>query len=208
MKAGFVNQLGRHCAQPADHFAANRDAACELHAAQAMLFRGGEQCGDDRRACMRRAAFVGVVEVFAVRRRAVAKRRHREAARIGPADDGASARIVGGRERCLHEIAIARRDAKPRDVDQQRLANRLHGRGRAGRQAGNDIGHLFAHSARRKCRAHMAFSVKASSEGLLFLNSFQVEYTVIATARINKPSDTLSVMKIIGSSPASNMLRR
>ena len=48
-----------------------------------MLFGGGEQRGHDDGAGMRRSAFVGVVEVFAVRGGAVAQRRHREAARIG-----------------------------------------------------------------------------------------------------------------------------
>ncbi len=75
MKAGLVHALGRHEAQPAHHFAPDRDAAREVVTCKRMLLGSGENGRNDHGACMHRAAFEGIVVVLAVRGGAVAQRR-------------------------------------------------------------------------------------------------------------------------------------
>ena len=76
-----------------------------------LLLGGRENGGHDDGAGMDRAALVGVVEVLAMRRGAVAQRRHRRTAAAGwPIT--VHRRLVGRRQRGAHEVARARRDAE------------------------------------------------------------------------------------------------
>ena len=148
MESRLVHALGRHVAQAAHDLAADRDAEPDIVAGQPMLLGGRENGGHDDGAGMHRSAFVGVVEVVAVGRGAVAQRRHPRTAAAGVADRRAVAGLVGGRERGPHVVARARREAKAGDVDQQRVADRLRGRRRGPRQRGDDRGDLLGDRGR------------------------------------------------------------
>ena len=119
MKARLVHSHRRHGAQPAHDFDADGDAAQEIVARQAVALRRGEHGGHDHGAGVYRAAFVGVVEVFAVRGRAVDEGRAFGTQRCVMAEDGAGACAVDGGERRGDVVFVARCDADAGDVEQK-----------------------------------------------------------------------------------------
>ena len=85
------------------------------------LARGEHRRHDDR-AGMHRPALERVVEVLAMRRRAVDERRAGGAQGSGMADRRARAVVVPAGERGADVVLVARGEAKPHDVDSQILA--------------------------------------------------------------------------------------
>ncbi len=126
MKARLVHAHRRHAAQPAHQLAADRDAAQQVRAAQAMALGRREHGRHDDRTGMHRTALVGVVEILAVRRGAVDEGRRFGAQResAGIADDSARPRLLDRRDGGLDIVGVARRHAQPGDVEQQALAER------------------------------------------------------------------------------------
>ena len=102
VKAGLVDRLRHHQAQPAQHFGADRDPD-QRHAAIGIVpLAGGQHRRHDHRAGMHRAALEGVVEILAMRRGAVDEGRPR---RVQRARDGRSR--CTGRHRPSPESALA-----------------------------------------------------------------------------------------------------
>jgi hypothetical protein len=152
MESRLVDALGRDVTQAAHDFAADGDADPDVAARQAMLLGGREKGGHDDGAGMGRSAFIRVIEIVAMRRGAVAQRRHPWATAACMTDRRALARLVGRRERGTHVVARARREAEPDDVDQQGIADLLGGRRGTSRQRGDDGGDPFRDGRRRDRR--------------------------------------------------------
>ncbi len=93
---------------------------------------------------MHRAALEGVVEILAVRRRAVDERRTGRAQRARVADGGAGPVLIPAVQCGLDVVLVAGGQAKPDHVDQQFLAARAHRRRQlAGVERGNPAGQMF-----------------------------------------------------------------
>ncbi len=139
MKPGLVHAFRRRETQPAHHFATDGDTARKIAARQRMPLRGGGDRRDDHRAGVHRAAFERVVEIFAVRRRAVAQRRGGDIEAAAMADQRARTRFRGRAQCGLHVIAAAGGDTQARDIHQHRVAH-LHDGGWKRRRHGAEGG--------------------------------------------------------------------
>ena len=71
VKAGLVDGLGHHQAQPAKHLGADRNADQRHAAVGTVPFAGRQHRRHDHRAGMDRTALKGVIEILAMRRGAV-----------------------------------------------------------------------------------------------------------------------------------------
>ena len=101
MKAGLVDGLRHHEAQPAQHFGADRNPDQRHAAIRIMPLAGGEHRRHDHRAGMHRAALERVVEILAMRGGAVDESRACRSQRARVADRRAGAVIVAARQRAL-----------------------------------------------------------------------------------------------------------
>ena len=93
---------------------------------EAFLLRRGQHRWDDHRARVHRTAFKGVVEILAMRRRAVDESRARRAQGVGVADDRGSTVLGPGRPRRDNIVGLASNDAQADDIDEQSLTDRAH----------------------------------------------------------------------------------
>ncbi len=87
-----------------------------------MPLAGGKHRGHDDGAGMHRAAFEGVVEVLAMRRRAIDESGARRVEQARMADHGADAFVVKAGQRARDVVLIARGDAETDHVDHEILA--------------------------------------------------------------------------------------
>ena len=112
----------RTIAKPAQRFDARSTMPEQRRAAVAAeALARGEHRGHDHRAAVHGAALERVVEILAVRGRAVDERGLLGAVRLRVADRRAGAAGIERALHRLHVIGVARRDAQPDDVDQQLL---------------------------------------------------------------------------------------
>src|SRR5262249_13224597 len=118
-------------ARTAQRLDAGGDADERVSPVAAEALARGEDRGHHHRAGVHGPALEGVVEVLAVRGRAVD---HRGVLRAEPgrvAERRARAAFVDARDQGANVIRAAGGDAKSRDVDQQVLTARAYGRGKA-----------------------------------------------------------------------------
>ena len=111
MEAGLVNGLRHHEAQPAQHFGADGDPDQRHATVRIMPLAGGEHRRHDHGAGMDRAALEGVVEILAMRGRAVDESGARRIQRALVPDRRAGAVIVAARQRAFDIVLVARGDA-------------------------------------------------------------------------------------------------
>src|SRR3954469_26055162 len=121
MEARLVNALRRHQARAAHELAADCDAGQRVAPGKLLALGDRQYCRHDDRAGMHRPAFEGVVEVFAVRRRAIHERRAAAIERARVADGRARARAFPALQRREHALALSRSHAKAGDVDHELL---------------------------------------------------------------------------------------
>ena len=93
---------------------------------EAFLLGRGQHRRDDHRAGMHRTAFEGVVEILAMRRRAVDESRARRTQGAGVADDRGSTVLGPGRPRRDNIVGLASNDAQADDIDEQSLTDLAH----------------------------------------------------------------------------------
>ena len=145
MEAGLVDRLRRHQAQAAHGLDADRDAEKRGAPVRAVALARREHRRHDHGAGMHRPALERVVEILAVRRRAVdergAGRAHRCRAWPIAVQGPSSSQAASAR---LHVVLVARRDAQADDVDQQVLAFLAHARRQVARDERDDaLGQAF-----------------------------------------------------------------
>ena len=128
MEARLVHGLRHHEAEPAQHLDADRDAAQRRRAVRIVPLAGRQHRRNDNRAGMHRPALESVVEILAVRGRAVDQRGAGRAQRARMADRGARPVVVAAGERRLDVVLVARRDAQADHVDREIDAFLAHGR--------------------------------------------------------------------------------
>src|SRR4051812_27426898 len=112
MKPGVVNFLRRHEAEPAHGLDTGGDSEQRGTAIAFEAFAGGQHRRHDHGAAMHRATLERVVEILAVRRRAVDHRRIARAERTGVTDRRAGATRIDARRERPHVVAAPRGDAK------------------------------------------------------------------------------------------------
>ncbi len=122
MEAGAMDRLGHDEAQAAERLEPGRDSNERRCAGKRIALAGSEQRRHDHGAGMHRAAFEGIVEILAVRRRAVDECRAGRAQPPAMANRGARPIVVAGRERAPDIIGVSGGDAQPDHVDEQVLA--------------------------------------------------------------------------------------
>ena len=150
MEAGFVHGLRHHRRQPAHHLAADGDADERGLAVRPVALAGRQHRRHDHRAGMHRAAFEGVVEILAMRGRAIDEGGAGGRQRARMADRRARTVIVEAGERAFDVVLVARGDAEAGDIDQQILAFAAHGGGQLGRvEAGDAAANCSAIEGRR-----------------------------------------------------------
>jgi hypothetical protein len=128
MEAGLVHSLGHDEAQAADGLNADGDPPERGLPSEAVGFGCRQHRGHDYRTGMNRAAFKGVIEVFAMRGRAIDEGRTRRAHALGVTDDGGGTLLRPCGERRGDILAAARRNAQANDVDEHALADFADGR--------------------------------------------------------------------------------
>ena len=111
METGLVNGLRHHEAQPAQHFGADCDPDQRHATVRIMPLAGGEHRRHDHGAGMDRAALESVVEILAMRGRAVDEGGACRSQRALVPDRRAGAVIVATRQRASDVVLIARGDA-------------------------------------------------------------------------------------------------
>src|SRR3954452_4417605 len=126
MEARLVRRLRHHQAEAAQHLDAERDAAKRRRAVRVVPLARGEHRRHDHGTCVHRPALKCVIEVLAMRRRAVNEGRACGAPPARMADRRAWPVIVATGKRGLHVILLARRDAQADHVDGQILALVAH----------------------------------------------------------------------------------
>ena len=139
MKTRLVHGLRHHHAEPADHLGADRDAEQRRRPVGIVALAGGEHRRHDHRAGVHGAALEGVVEILAVRGRAVDEGGAGRAHGACMADRGARPLLVPARERRLDVIRVARGETEPDHVDGEVLAFAAHGRGQPRRIKRRDL---------------------------------------------------------------------
>ncbi len=136
MKAGLVDQLRRHEARAAHQFGADRRSPCDGSGLDKLFPLGQrENRRHHHRARVHRAAFEGVVEIFAMGRGAVHESGAGGVERTRMADGGAPALGLPPGERRAHIVGSARGDAQATDVEEELLHRLAHG-GREGGAGG------------------------------------------------------------------------
>ncbi len=179
MEAGLVHRLRHHGAQPAHDLGADRNAEQRGLAVRPVALAGRQHGRHDHRAGMNRPAFEGVVEILAMRRRAVDEGGARRAERAGVADRGAGTVIVAAGERALDVVLVARGDAKADHVDQQVLAFAPHRRRQfVGAQRGDAPGKILGNRDGGKfcCLGHQVRKRTVPKPG--------IRLTAITTAKV------------------------
>ena len=111
MKAGLVDGLRHHEAQPAQHFGADRDPDQRHPAVGVMPLAGREHRRHDHGAGMHRPALERVVKVLAMRGGAVDEGGARRIQRARVPDRRAGTVVVAARERAFDIVLVARGDA-------------------------------------------------------------------------------------------------
>ena len=129
MKSRLVDQFGCDEAQAAQRLDTRGDSQQRARTAAIETLAGGEHRRHHHRARVHRAAFEGVVEILAVRGGAVQQRRIFRPVAARVADRRAAAAGIHALFHRAYVVALARRDAQARDVEQQVLAAGAHGRG-------------------------------------------------------------------------------
>ncbi|WP_247835882.1 hypothetical protein [Bradyrhizobium sp. 200] len=122
VETGLVDGLRHHEAQPAQHLGADGDPGQRHSSVRVVPLAGGEHGRHDHGACMHRSALKSVVEILAMRGRAVDEGGARRIQRAPVSDRSAGAVIVAARQRASDVVLVARGDAQPDHVDQQILA--------------------------------------------------------------------------------------
>ena len=151
MKAGLVHAPGRHHGEPAHRFHPDRDTGERGHAVRPMALAGGQHGGHDDGARVYRPSLERIVEILAMRRGAVHKRRVGGAEPARMADRGARPIVIAGRERRLHIVFAPRSKAQPDDIDRHILAFRPHCQRQARRvDRGNPLGQRFGDGERAR----------------------------------------------------------
>ena len=150
MEAGLVHRLRHHRAQAAHHLAADNDSDECGFAIRPVALAGRQHRRHHHRPGMHRAAFEGVVEIFAMRGGAVDEGGARRRQCSGVPDCRAGAVIVEASERAFDVVLVARDDAETDDIDQQILAFTADGGRQRSRVEANDgCSQLFGD--RRNC---------------------------------------------------------
>ncbi len=121
VEACLVDALRRHQARAAHELRADGDAGERVGALELVSFAHRQDCGHDHRAGMHRSALERVVEILAVRGRAVHERRPRGIKRALVAERRASPRGFPAAHRRVHVVAVPCRDAEPGDIDEELL---------------------------------------------------------------------------------------
>ena len=126
MEAGFVHGLRNHQAEAADGFDANCEPKQHILSRPSLVLGGGQHRRDDDGAGMHRAALEGVIEILAMRRRAIDEgcRRCRVPARMP--DNGCRPGIAPRRARGCNVISVPRDEAQADHIDQQALGEFMH----------------------------------------------------------------------------------
>jgi len=166
VKAGLVDRFRDHHRHPAQRLDAGHKTGQCIAAVAAEAFRRRQHRRHDHRARMHRTAFEGVVEVLAVRRRAVDQRRRlgrkclaMADCRTGPA--GIDTAITASRNRCCGRprTALPRRSAVPRRAYARR-------RQLFGTQRGGLVGEVFGYGGFRQICGHRLIRHSAKENGV------------------------------------------
>ena len=126
MKTRLVHGLRHHHAEPTDHLGANRDAQQRRGPARIIALAGREHRRDDHRAGVHGPTLERVVEILAVRGRAVDEGGAGGAHGACMADRRARPLLVPPCKRGLDVILVARGETEPDNVDGQVLAFAAH----------------------------------------------------------------------------------
>ena len=155
MKARFVNRLRHDETQPAQHFCADRDPDQRHSAIRIVPLAGREHRRHDHGAGMHRAALERVVEILAMRSRAVDKGSAGRVQRAAMPDRRAGTVIVAACQGACNVVLVARGDTQADHVDQQVLAFAQRGRRQgAGLQCGDLVGKGFGDRGLRQSGGH------------------------------------------------------
>jgi hypothetical protein len=119
----LVHEAGRDDREAADRLDPDRDPGERRAAVEAEALGDGEHRRHDDGTGMDRPALERVVEILAMRRRAVDERGARAVAGPGVPDDGAAALAIDAGERRSYVVGAARRKAQPDDVEHEGLAH-------------------------------------------------------------------------------------
>src|SRR5471032_861063 len=115
MKPGLVGEAGRHQAEAADRLDADGNAELRRPPVESEALDSSEHRGHDDRTGMNRTALERVVEILAMRRRAVDQRGASAVARPRIADHRAAAVAIDPVTRGAHIVAAACGEAEPDD---------------------------------------------------------------------------------------------
>jgi hypothetical protein len=119
VEPGLVDRLRGHEAEAAHELDAGRDAAQRVGAGASEALARGQHRRHDDGARMDRPALEGVVEILAMRGRAVDERRRVQVGAPVVPDQRRGAGLLRGGEHGVHVIRAARRDAQPGIIEDE-----------------------------------------------------------------------------------------